>query len=122
MSTRTEEHNGWTNFETWATYSWLTNTEGLLDEAQKTIRDAEAGEGYRRLRAGVGYKFELEEAMNLQRGDNALAEWFEFDVLVSDEGSLDDLQQRDNMQRDIGSLWRVDWKAIADALREEEAG
>lgn len=102
MSTRTEEHNGWTNFETWATYSWLTNVEELLMHAQAIVRDADAGAGWRK------------------RGDDALAEWFELE-LVSDEGSLGDLKRRDNMQHDIGSLWRVDWKAIADALREEEA-
>lgn len=86
-----EEYNGWTNRETWAAHLWITNDQGTDLEARRVVR---AIEGY--------------------RAEDTLAEWLD-DMLFGEYPIAD----RDNWLRDIGSLWRINWREIVAALREE---
>jgi hypothetical protein len=101
-----ETYNGWTNRETWATYLWLTNDEGLYREAIETVRAPFRGEG----RYALG-PFD-HEAIPLLEDD--LANMFE--ALFAFE-SLTPSTYR--IREDIGSLWRVDWGEIVKHLVDD---
>ncbi len=38
------EYNGWTNFPTWATFTWLSSDEDTYDEARKMAMGAQNAE------------------------------------------------------------------------------
>jgi hypothetical protein len=94
----TQEYNGWTNRETWATMLHIDNDEYLQDTAMNYARQEveEHGEQAR---------YEL--AQTLQN-------WIEEDLLT-----LENVAGNKGlwlMLTDIGSLYRVNWKEIADSL------
>ena len=95
-----EEYNGWTNRETWAVALWLNNDGGLYDMSQDYAKSAleEHPES--------GAVYCLEESLeNL------------FDEAFSD---LDEMTQTGlTMMRDIGSLYRVNWREIAGNIISE---
>lgn len=85
-----EEYNGWPNRETWALHLWLTNEEVLYDAAWHAAKF-----GADALREWVGT--ELASMRWLEPVPNSLTQMFD----------------------EIGSLWRVDWDRVAQALVEE---
>jgi hypothetical protein len=94
-----EEYNGWTNRETWAVNLWVTNDQGLMngvDEAMRDAYDAE-GENYRLDEVYRGVMFDLLDG----------------DGLPSRETWM--------MKDDIGSLWRVNWRELAEAWVSDNA-
>jgi hypothetical protein len=94
-----EEYNGWTNRETWAVNLWVTNDQGLMgavDEAMKGAYDAE-GENYR-----------LDEVYR-----DVMFDLLDGDGLPSRETWM--------MKDDIGSLWRVNWRELADTWVKDNA-
>lgn len=88
-----ELYNGWTNRETWATYLWLTNEEYLYKQAIAIVRHPFSGNQI--MEDQVSEVFEL---------------LFDFDNITRELYS---------MREDIGSLWRVDWRAIVLHLIED---
>ena len=86
INTRSDQYNGWTNRETWAVFTWITNAEAWYND----LKDKETG-------AGIKAWF-----------DNCFLDLLE----MGDKEALLALQ-------DIGSLWRVDWDAVARALTED---
>lgn len=91
---QTVNYNGWTNRETWAAHLHLTNTEWLLGEAREYAR----ADGW---------------------GDT-LAGWVRDMFADVIDGSGDyAVQDVRLMVGDVGSLWRVNWKEIRDALLED---
>lgn len=85
-----EEYNGWCNRETWACNLWLSNDQGMYNAVRERIAES----------------------------DDAAAAVQEFTEEILGDGSLDQDTER-AMARDIGSLWRVDWREIASAFGEE---
>jgi hypothetical protein len=111
------EYNGWANRETWATVLWLSNDEEICNMARLVVRCdcllCICGESPRYISQGDGRVF-------LSHGEDALQSWVEDDLLALD-GSLElNPDIREGMRSDIGSLWRVDWRAVANAFRKEE--
>lgn len=96
-----EDYNGWTNRETWATNLWIENDRGLYEFA-------------------IGYaKEELQEHIKDEKNDNAiycLADILE-NCITEDLLNLENIKGNQalfNMLTDIGSLYRVNWKEIAE--------
>jgi hypothetical protein len=85
-----DTYQGWANRESWALHLWLTSDEVLYQRARQVV----AGGG----QYGPGH---------------ALREWVEqelwWKLAETDEGRA--------MLYDVGSLRRIDWGEVADALR-----
>lgn len=125
-----EKYNGWTNRETWALKLHLDNTESsqawLSEVAALAGENAEATE-YRTLEQAKLYTTEdaikdavetaFERALNpvnLARGH--------FDASgVGESIGLWDAGDVFRMVSDVGSLWRVNWREIAEHVIEENA-
>ncbi len=90
-----DTYNGWTNRETWAMALHLTNDECLYDEARRVV-----AAGTRRGRFGAA---------------DALEDWTRELLDGYGLGARETL----TMLRDIGSLWRVDWREVAESLVAE---
>lgn len=96
-----EEYNGWKNRETWATMLHIDNDQGLLETAldyAKTALEEHAGE-------------ESEARYCLSE---TLQNWIEEDLLTRE--NIAGNQGLWLMLTDIGSLYRVNWREIADTL------
>ena len=91
--TNEQEHQGWTNRETWAASLWINNDQGMQE-------------------MGIEY------AGQDEYGD-ALKDWFdELWAEVLDNPAETSRELR-SMFGDIGSLWRVNWKEVRDGLLED---
>ena len=88
-----ETYNGWTNRETWATYLWLTNDEGLYHHALQLV-------------SMDIFRIEKDREMNMWVN----MELFDFDNMT---------REMYMMREDIGSLWRVDWRSVVDHLIDD---
>ena len=96
-----ENHNGWVNRETWSTVLHLQNDPLLYEASLAVARNAYG-----------------------QRG--VAADEFEKWVKTNIEGVLFDRDKNPvevwvNLTKDVGSLWRVDWFAVADTFLVEVA-
>jgi len=92
-----EEYNGWWNRETWTANLWLDNERGLYDMVQDMARNT------------------LEEHPE-SGAVQCLEESIEnlFDEAFSDIADM--TQAGLNMLKDIGSLYRVNWREIAENI------
>ncbi len=97
MTTKTDEYNGWTNRETWAVHLWLSNDEGMEQMARTTIASGDAR----------GLKI---------HGDDALQE----DTELLLDPAYHQWPEQNAMREDVGSLWRVNWREVADAFRDDD--
>lgn len=98
------EYNGWTNRETWATALHINNDEGLYNQAR-----------------------EMASEYAKQRDEASIANesWLFAQYCDQIENFIDDLfdENWDNlkaMRNDIGSLYRVNWREIAESFVEEK--
>lgn len=96
-----EEYNGWTNRETWATMLHIDNDQGLYEMARDYARQELEGH-------------DKGEEINPYYLGEMLKSWIENDLLtyenvVHNEGLW-------LMLLDIGSLYRVNWREIAESL------
>jgi hypothetical protein len=91
-----EEYNGWTNRETWATALHLNNEQGLYE----TVRDW----------AVSNWEEDESEAVTV------LSESIEDFVTELVESDWDGVKF---MRSDIGSLYRVNWREIAESFISE---
>jgi hypothetical protein len=91
-----DRYNGWTNRETWAAALHLSNDEGLYNAAREIAQRDEYGDAVKSM---------VEEIYE--------------DVLHNGTAAWTDRQTARMLVADVGSLWRVDWKAVRDSLVEE---
>ena len=111
-----EKYNGWTNRETWAVMLHLDNDGGLYadynelhDQIVELSRDQNEISDH--LTKDQYIVFELEDQ---------LREWIT-DIIHPhywDNHHLKMPQWAMNMMVDVGSLWRVNWREIADRIVE----
>lgn len=94
----TEDYNGWTNRETWATMLHIDNDQVLLETALDYAK--QELEQY-----GEQARYEL--AQTLQN-------WIEEDLLTRE--NIAGNEGLWLMLSDIGSLYRVNWREVADTL------
>lgn len=95
----TQDYNGWTNRETWATALHIDNDQALLEIALDYARQEIEGhdEG---------------EEINPYHLGQTLEEWLIDDLLTFE--SVSGNQGLWVMLLDIGSLYRVNWRELAD--------
>ena len=99
-----QEYNGWTNRETWAVALHINNDEGLYNQVEEL-----AGE-------------------YVTRRDNtsiAHESWLFSQYCDELENFIDNLfdenwENLKAMRNDIGSLYRVNWREIAESFIEEK--
>jgi len=95
-----EKYQGWTNHETWALNLWLTNEEGIYHYIQGAIKEAPN-------------KYEAEERLK-----NIVEDWHD-DCFEDEKGYSSCTKEMKMMFREVGSLWRVNYKEIVEAFLEE---
>lgn len=105
----TTDYNGWSNRETWATMLWINNDEYFQEQANEyaqTAVDEHSGEEWDGI-SPIGCLAEtIEEWVTSLLDFRAYREEFGSDM-------PDGLQ---SMRDDIGSLYRVNWREIAESL------
>jgi hypothetical protein len=106
----TEEYNGWTNRETWATKLHLDNDQYLNECAWEYVRKEMT-------------KHDNGEAASPYDVGQALKNWVEDDLLTFENitKANSDGHYLWLMLTDIGSLYRVNWREIAQAYLDETA-
>ena len=95
-----EEYNGWSNRETWAVNLWLDNDQGLYEIARDYAKQEIDGH-------------DKGEEINPYYLGESLRNYIEEDLLT-----FENVSQNKNlwiMLTDIGSLYRVNWREIAEA-------
>ena len=98
-----QEYNGWSNRETWATNLWLTNDYGMTKDLEIYFQELH----------NEGEPTTPEIMRNFtDHIENFVGELLEFENLN---------QTTHSMLTDIGSLYRVNWREIAQGFSEELA-
>ncbi len=105
-----EQYNGWNNRETWAAKLHLDNDQYLNEIAWEYAREEIAGH-------------DKGEEINAYYLGQTLKNWVEEDLLTFENITVDnsDGQYLWIMLTDIGSLYRVDWREIAQSYLDEIA-
>ncbi len=100
-----ETYHGWPNRETWAFHLWVTNEQATADEARRVVTAACAA---------------MDGARNAGRfvAAEALRVWWRDTLDAARENGY--RETLDAMRDDVGSLWRIDWQAVAAALLDDE--
>ena len=96
-----EEYNGWTNRETWATMLYIDNDQWLQETALNYAREEVQGHD------------EGEEINPYHLGET-IKNWIEEELLTLE--NVSEIRGLWLMLTDIGSLYRVNYKEIAEAL------
>lgn len=125
-----EEYNGWTNRETWAVKLHLDNTEAAQLWARELVTFEPADAAHQqRVRDAIW----TPEQSKVFYVEDALREAVEaaFAAALNPDFSADnpfddceaviglDTQEIFSMIADVGSLWRVNWREIAEHIVEE---
>jgi hypothetical protein len=112
-----EEYNGWSNRETWATALHINNDQGLLETALDYARTAwqeHTSIGEDSVSWGKIAENESEARYCLA---DTLENWITEDLLTLE--NLTKNQGLFSMLSDIGSLYRVNWSEIANSLIDD---
>lgn len=107
-TTTTDEYNGWPNRETWAVNLWLGNDQDLYQMTLEALSTAAIEARMEDFEARTG--LEANEVMADNYAGEAISELVE--QLLNNADCLIDDPTRSMMSRDVGSLWRVDWRLI----------
>lgn len=103
-----EDYNGWQNRETWAFVLHVSNDQGLADMARERLADVSRQHRH------------VEDYVRDARLADDLREWA--GELFTRSGFVDTFggvwpDALADAAEDIGSLWRIDWPSVVDALR-----
>lgn len=98
-----ETYNGWSNRETWALMLHINNDQGLSEEFREMVKHADAGSYGWRLRDIVRER--VEGYLNPDE--------------YREEFGADQSPALARMAYEVGSVWRVNWSEVVDALTEE---
>jgi len=98
------EYNGWTNRETWATKLHLDNDQVLQEIALDYTR--------------IALQDEQEGGVTAYALGEQLESWITDDLLTLE--NIAGNQGLFNMLTDIGSLYRVNWREIAESFISDE--
>lgn len=95
-----QDYNGWTNRETWACALWINNEPGFYYHAQDMTA------GYQDDKSGLA---------------DALEEWIGELLDMEEVLSAPPAHRKEliSMSKDIGSLYRVNWREIAESFLSE---
>jgi len=96
-----EEYNGWSNRETWATALWIDNDQWMCELAYEYTKHALN-------------ECDSDPVMCLEE---SLENWITEDLLTLE--NIAGNQELFNMLTDIGSLYRVNWREIAENYLSE---
>ena len=102
-----ESYEGWTNRETWATMLWINNDRGLYETVQELAQHTDCC-------TEPHTDCCTEPLMCLEESLEAL-----FDDAFADIAEMS--QEGLTMLKDIGSLYRVNWRELAITILEEKA-
>ncbi len=98
-----ETWHGWTNRETWAFHLWITNEEATASEARLIAENAAASA-----------REENRGTSGLRAAANALRVWWDDTLDAARENGYTETLTA--MRDDVGSVWRIDWDVIAEAM------
>lgn len=104
-----QEFQGWTNRETWATALWISNDRGLYQQARDYV------EGTIENHPLDGGESQSEALYCLE---DSLRNWIEEELLTHE--NVRENQTLFSMLTDIGSLYRVNYREIADHYLSEK--
>jgi hypothetical protein len=99
-----QEFNGWSNRETWATALWINNDQALYEIAQDYTKQELEGH-------------DSGEEINPYYLGETIRNWIEEDLLTLE--NIAGNKELFAMLTDIGSLYRVNWREIADSFLSE---
>lgn len=113
-----DEYNGWCNRETWAAALHLGNDEGIYNAARDAIR-AHVRQSHEDWSGDAG---DFTQTAARSYAADAVREFVESirdDVTeVVEQGNAH--RNASMMLSDIGSLWRVDWRAVSESLVDDD--
>jgi hypothetical protein len=113
-----ETYHGWANRETWAFHLWITNEQATDQEARRIVVAARRDAIGRLTDQDWTWTGDERACFVRTTAADALREWWAETLgAARDNGYADTL---DAMRDDVGSLWRVDWRAVACALAEDD--
>ena len=99
-----QDYNGWSNRETWATALWINNDQALYEIAQDYTKQELEGH-------------DSGEEINPYYLGETIRNWIEEDLLTLE--NIAGNKELFAMLTDIGSLYRVNWREIADSFLSE---
>jgi hypothetical protein len=105
--TTPDSYNGWANRETWALNLVLSNDQGLSEMTQERVKDA----------LETGDDFAYGEASAPGVAGDAVKDLFD-ELTDLAEGLLSPVQVIE-LLREVGSVWRIDWREIGAAFIED---
>lgn len=106
-----ETYNGWSNRETWATALHINNTQHLTDYAYNLLRETFSD--------SVDESDSESYLTAIYDAQDNLMNWVE-DITSDDYWDNQTPYDIRLMRRDIGSLWRVDWREITKSFLSDE--
>ena len=103
-----QEYNGWSNRETWALLLWVNNDQGL----QESAMDYALTEYKEHKAEGDDEGQITSDAVNCLA--ETLENWITEDLLTFE--SIKESPALFSMLTDIGSLYRVNWREVAESF------
>jgi hypothetical protein len=115
MSENSLEYNGWTNRETWAANLYIGNDQGLQDQALEIVE--------REFNRGDGETRSDERSAGITLAASRLEIWI--GQLFTRAGYSEEFGSEwpaalADMAADIGSLYRINYREIAEGLLEDK--
>jgi hypothetical protein len=112
--TTSDTYNGWANRETWALNLMLSNDEGLYEMTQERVADALST--FQTGNDSASGPSDDDRALIEHRAGEAVQQLFD-ELTDLAEGLLSPVQVIE-LLREVGSVWRIDWRESGAAWLE----